>query len=177
MVRVPKNRTPTHPGKMLLEEFLKPINLTQQDLAMAIHVPYQRVNELVNGRRGITPATALRLSRFFGNTAASLFYQHFQTELKIDTPVIPEVILFRVFSKKNEDKGYFNPNFEIGLGFGWGSYFYEDSWHIDIAASYEFHIFWNQNMMRKIKDTSALEDPHVGNLILHGLTVALTLDF
>lgn len=69
MVRVPKNRTPTHPGEMLLEEFLKPINLTQQDLALAIHVPYQRVNELVNGRRGITPATALRLSRFFGNTA------------------------------------------------------------------------------------------------------------
>ena len=70
MVRVPTNRTPTHPGEMLLEEFIKPMNLTQQDLARAIRVPYQRVNELVHGRRGITPATALRLSRFFGNTAA-----------------------------------------------------------------------------------------------------------
>jgi addiction module HigA family antidote len=69
MVRMPANRTPTHPGEMLLEEFLKPMNLTQQDLARSIRVPYQRVNELVHGRRGITPSTALRLSRFFGNSA------------------------------------------------------------------------------------------------------------
>jgi addiction module HigA family antidote len=53
---------------MLLEEFLTPMGLTQRDLADAIHVPYQRVNELVNGRRGITPSTALRLAKFFGNT-------------------------------------------------------------------------------------------------------------
>jgi addiction module HigA family antidote len=51
---------------MLLEEFLKPMNLTQRDLADAIHVPYQRINDLVNERRGITPSTALRLARFFG---------------------------------------------------------------------------------------------------------------
>jgi len=70
MVRVPTNRAPTHPGEMLLEEFIRPMNLTQQDVARAIRVPYQRINELVHGRRGITPATALRLSRFFGNTAA-----------------------------------------------------------------------------------------------------------
>ena len=53
---------------MLLLEFLKPLALTQHDLAEAIRVPYQRVNELVRGRRGLTPSTALRLSRFFGNT-------------------------------------------------------------------------------------------------------------
>jgi len=70
MVRMPANRMPTHPGEMLLEEFLKPMNLTQQDLARSIRVPYQRVNELVHGRRGITPSTALRLSRYFGNSAA-----------------------------------------------------------------------------------------------------------
>jgi addiction module HigA family antidote len=69
MVGMPANRTPTHPGEMLLEEFLKPMNLTQQDLARSIRVPYQRVNELVHGRRGITPSTALRLSRYFGNSA------------------------------------------------------------------------------------------------------------
>lgn len=66
MVRTPTHRQPTHPGEMLLEEFLKPMNLTQRDLADAIHVPYQRINELVNERRGITPSTALRLARFFG---------------------------------------------------------------------------------------------------------------
>lgn len=69
MVRIPTNRPPTHPGEMLLEEFLKPMNLTQRELANGIHVPYQRVNEIVNGKRGITPATALRLAKFFGTSA------------------------------------------------------------------------------------------------------------
>lgn len=70
MVRIPTHRAPTHPGEMLLEEFLKPMDLTQRDLADAIHVPYQRVNEIINGRRGITPGTALRLAKFFGVSAA-----------------------------------------------------------------------------------------------------------
>jgi len=69
MGRIPTNRTPTHPGEMLLEEFLRPMKLTQQDIARSIRVPYQRVNELVHGRRGITPSTALRLSKYFGNSA------------------------------------------------------------------------------------------------------------
>ncbi len=68
MVRIPTDREPTHPGQMLLEEFLVPMNLTQRELADAIRVPYQRVNELVNGRRGVTPSTALRLAKFFGNS-------------------------------------------------------------------------------------------------------------
>ena len=51
---------------MLLEEFLLPMQLTQRELAEAIHVPYQRVNELVNRKRGVTPSTALRLARYFG---------------------------------------------------------------------------------------------------------------
>jgi addiction module HigA family antidote len=53
---------------MLLEEFLKPMGLSQRDLADAVHVPYQRINELVNGRRGVTPATALRLAKYFRTT-------------------------------------------------------------------------------------------------------------
>lgn len=65
-MRVPKYRPPTHPGEMLLEEFLEPMGLTQKELADAIHVPYQRVNELVKGKRGVTPSTALRLAKFFG---------------------------------------------------------------------------------------------------------------
>lgn len=62
------NRAPTHPGEMLLEEFLIPMGLTQRELATGIRVPYQRVNELVNGRRGVTPHTALRLAKFFGTS-------------------------------------------------------------------------------------------------------------
>lgn len=68
MVRIPTHREPTHPGEMLLEEFLNPMGLTQRELADGIQVPYQRVNEIVNGKRGITPSTALRLSKYFGNT-------------------------------------------------------------------------------------------------------------
>lgn len=66
MVRIPTHRAPTHPGEMLVEEFLRPMGLTQRDLADGIRVPYQRVNELVKGRRGVTPSTALRLAKFFG---------------------------------------------------------------------------------------------------------------
>jgi addiction module HigA family antidote len=54
---------------MLLEEFLNPMGITQRDLADNIHVPYQRVNDIVNGRRGITPSTALRLAKFFNMSA------------------------------------------------------------------------------------------------------------
>ncbi|TDG15250.1 addiction module antidote protein, HigA family [Seongchinamella unica] len=69
MVRIPTDRNPTHPGEMLTEEFLEPLNITQRQLANAIHVPYQRINELVNQKRGITPSTALRLSRFLGTSS------------------------------------------------------------------------------------------------------------
>ena len=69
MIRVPTHRLPTHPGEMLLEEFLTPMNLTQRQLADAIHVPYQRINEIINERRGITPSTALRLAKFFDMSA------------------------------------------------------------------------------------------------------------
>ena len=69
MVRIPTNRPPTHPGEMLLEEFLTPMGINQKQLADSIHVPYQRVNEIVNGRRGITPSTALRLAKFFDMSA------------------------------------------------------------------------------------------------------------
>lgn len=68
MVRIPTHGAPSHPGEMLLEEFLNPMGLSQRDLAEGIRVPYQRVNELVNARRGVTPATALRLAKYFGTT-------------------------------------------------------------------------------------------------------------
>ena len=69
MVRIPTKRKPTHPGEMLRDEFLVPMNISQRDLANTIHVPYQRINELVNKKRGVTPSTALRLGKFFGVSA------------------------------------------------------------------------------------------------------------
>ena len=68
-MRIPTHREPTHVGEMLKEEFLVPMQISQRDLADAIHVSYQRVNELINKKRGITPSTALRLAKFFGTSA------------------------------------------------------------------------------------------------------------
>ena len=61
MVRVPTHREPTQPGEMLREEFLTPMGINQKELANSIHVPYQRINEIINKKRGVTPSTALRL--------------------------------------------------------------------------------------------------------------------
>ncbi len=68
-MRIPTHREPTHPGEMLRVEFLQPMEISQRNLADAIHVPYQRVNELINQKRGVTPSTALRLAKFFGVSA------------------------------------------------------------------------------------------------------------
>ncbi|RLA97514.1 MAG: addiction module antidote protein, HigA family [Deltaproteobacteria bacterium] len=68
MIRIPTHRKPTHPGEMLLEEFLKPMGMTQKELSKNIRVPYQRINEIINGKRGISPSTALRLAKFFGTS-------------------------------------------------------------------------------------------------------------
>jgi antitoxin HigA-1 len=67
-VRKPKDRVPTSPGEMLREEFLEPLGMTQVELAQRIRVPYVRVNELVNGKRRVTPSTALRLAKAFGTS-------------------------------------------------------------------------------------------------------------
>ncbi len=62
-------RTPVHPGEMLREEFMKPLKIFINGLALELHVPVTRISEIVNERRGITADTALRLARHFGTTA------------------------------------------------------------------------------------------------------------
>lgn len=62
---LPQNRIPTHPGVVLLEEFLDPLGLTQVELARHLGVPNQRINEVVRGKRGVTPETAWLLSQAF----------------------------------------------------------------------------------------------------------------
>jgi addiction module HigA family antidote len=69
MVRIPTNGPPTHPGEMLLEEFLKPLGMSQAELAGKLCVSYPRINELIHGKRGVTPDTALRLEQLFGMEA------------------------------------------------------------------------------------------------------------
>lgn len=65
---IPTHRAPTHPGEVLLEEFLTPLGITQVRLAAHIGVPVQRVNELIRGKRGVTPETAWLLSRALDTT-------------------------------------------------------------------------------------------------------------
>ncbi len=69
MVRVPTHGPPTHPGEMILEEFLKPLGMTQTEFARRIGVAWTRANQLIKGRRGVTPDTALRLEALFGMPA------------------------------------------------------------------------------------------------------------
>ena len=65
---IPKYRVPSHPGEILLEEFIKPLGITQVALAAHLGVPTQRINELVRGKRGVTPETAWLLSQALGTT-------------------------------------------------------------------------------------------------------------
>ena len=73
---------PIHPGEILLEEFLQPMNISQYKLAKDISVPPRRINEIVHGSRAITPDTALRLSRYFG--LSERFWINLQTRYAIE---------------------------------------------------------------------------------------------
>ena len=72
-----ENRIPTHPGEILLEEFLKPMGISQVAFARHVGVSLQRINEIVNGKRGITPDTAWRFSQALGTTPE--FWMNLQT--------------------------------------------------------------------------------------------------
>jgi antitoxin HigA-1 len=67
--RLPTHRPPTHPGEMLLEEFLNPLGITQSAFAIRLGVSFPRLNEVINGRRSVTPDTALRLAQVTGMSA------------------------------------------------------------------------------------------------------------
>ena len=73
---------PIHPGEILMEEFLKPIGISQYRLAKDISVPPRRINEIVHGKRAITPNTALRLSRYFG--LSERFWINMQTRYDLE---------------------------------------------------------------------------------------------
>ena len=73
---------PTHPGEVLMEDFITPLGLTQHKVAVAIGVPPRRINEIVHGKRRITADTALRLSRYFGTT--DLFWINLQNRFDLE---------------------------------------------------------------------------------------------
>lgn len=73
---------PIHPGEILMEEFLEPLGVTQNRLAVSVGVPPRRINEIVHGKRAITADTALRLGRFFGMSAQ--FWMNLQTHYDLE---------------------------------------------------------------------------------------------
>jgi len=75
--------TPIHAGEILLEEFMQPFELSQNALAKALHVTPRRINEIVNRKRAITADTALRLAKFFGNSAE--FWMNLQNRFDLET--------------------------------------------------------------------------------------------
>jgi len=77
-----KKIEPIHPGVILLEEFLQPLNISQNALARALKVPPRRINEIVNKKRAITVDTALRLSKYFGNSAE--FWINLQSKYELE---------------------------------------------------------------------------------------------
>src|SRR5258708_27532922 len=76
---VPTHRRPTHPGEMLLEEFLKPLEMPQSITANKMGIPLNRLNEIVRGRRGVSADTALRLAKLFKTSPE--FWMNLQTEI------------------------------------------------------------------------------------------------
>jgi addiction module HigA family antidote len=79
-----KKMDPVHPGEILLEEFLNPMNLSQSKLARGLSVPPRRINEIILGKRGITADTALRLARYFGMSAEFWMGLQMDYELQVE---------------------------------------------------------------------------------------------
>jgi len=92
---IPENRIPTHPGEMLLEEFLRPMALPQTKFAEKLGIPVQRVNEIINGKRGITPETAWLFADAFGTSPQ--FWMNLQANYDL-AKARPEKRVKRVFS-------------------------------------------------------------------------------
>ncbi|OJI06532.1 addiction module antidote protein, HigA family [bacterium CG10_46_32] len=84
---MPKKNPPIHPGEILIEEFIKPLNITQYRLAKDIGVPARRINEIVHGNRAVTADTALRLARYFGVSPEFWLnlQTHYELEIRSDT--------------------------------------------------------------------------------------------
>ena len=98
---ISKKLAPLHPGEILLEEFLKPMNLSQNKLAVDIRVPPRRINEIVHGKRRITADTALRLAKYFGMSpqfwlGLQMDYDLDMTEEEVGDRICDEVKEYRV---------------------------------------------------------------------------------
>jgi len=88
-----KRLSPVHPGEILLEEFLKPLKISQNRLGRDLGVPAQRINEIIRGRRAITVDTALRLAKYFGTTPQFWLnlQAHYDLEMAVETRLVEKI--------------------------------------------------------------------------------------
>lgn len=115
--------------------------------------------------------------RFFGNAAASLFYQKFY-EVTTREPFVSDPSLW--YSAFNYSPQQLNAALESLIGIGWGTYFSRNNWHFDLAIGYEIQLFLDQNKMAALRDlVVSFNTPHVkaGNLMFHGVNVTMQFDF
>ncbi len=96
-----KKLAPVHPGEVLLEEFLEPLEISQYRLAKDIHVPARRINEIVHGTRAISADTALRLARYFGVSAQ--FWMNLQAhyDLEVEQDRVGDAIAKEIVARKS----------------------------------------------------------------------------
>lgn len=88
-----KKLSPVHPGEILLEEFLKPLKISQNRLGRDLGVPAQRINEIIRARRAITVDTALRLAKYFGTTPQFWLnlQAHYDLEMAVETRLVEKI--------------------------------------------------------------------------------------
>lgn len=115
--------------------------------------------------------------RFIGDASASLLFTQYEVHQNVDSPdpvQLPVVM-------ELDDYNALRPNLELSLGLGWGSYFFCRRMHWDLAATYDFSVFWEQNMMRYVADLMANEHAHTdaapSNMYLQGLTIKTEFEF
>ncbi|PIS00982.1 MAG: hypothetical protein COT84_04730 [Chlamydiae bacterium CG10_big_fil_rev_8_21_14_0_10_35_9] len=113
--------------------------------------------------------------RVFGNVAADLLYSRYKVTTTETDATDPNITLIDIKEKIR----VLRPHAEYQMGLGWGTYFDNNNWHVDIAASYDFHVFWNQNVFRTFFDdvSQGVSATNNGDLFLHGLTATVRFDF
>jgi hypothetical protein len=116
-------------------------------------------------------------ARFIGNAAASILFTGYDVKRNVQSPDTVGSFVFPQ-SSKFHDLNALRPALDLSLGLGWGSYFGCRRFHADIAATYDFSVFWEQNVMRYLADTSfSSSGAAPANLYLHGLTIETRFDF
>jgi hypothetical protein len=114
--------------------------------------------------------------RFFGNGAADILYTQYQMSTNFPDPAASADV---ALSSTEGSLNAVRPHAELEFGFGWGSYFDNNNWHVDFMAGYGFQVFWDQNMFRRFDFATASARSYTdqGNLYLQGLTLTARLDF